>query len=51
LEAEERLAALGCIKVNLQVFETNSAVVRFYEDAGYKVEPRISMSKILPAKV
>jgi ribosomal protein S18 acetylase RimI-like enzyme len=50
-EAERRLAALGCIKVNLQILETNSALVRFYEGAGYEVEPRVSMSKRLPAKV
>jgi ribosomal protein S18 acetylase RimI-like enzyme len=49
LEAEGRLAALGCIKINLQVLETNSAVVRFYEEAGYEIEPRVSMSKRLPA--
>ena len=49
-EAERRLAALGCIKINLQVVETNSAVVRFYEEAGYKIEPRNSMSKRLPCK-
>jgi ribosomal protein S18 acetylase RimI-like enzyme len=49
-EAERRLAALGCIKVNLQVLETNSAVVRFYEEAGYEIEPRVSMSKHLPSK-
>jgi ribosomal protein S18 acetylase RimI-like enzyme len=48
-EAEGRLAALGCIKINLQVLETNSAVVRFYEEAGYEIEPRISMSKRLTA--
>jgi ribosomal protein S18 acetylase RimI-like enzyme len=48
LEAEGRLAALGCIKINLQILETNSAVVRFYEEAGYEIEPRISMSKRLP---
>jgi ribosomal protein S18 acetylase RimI-like enzyme len=51
LEAEKRLAALGCIKINLQVLETNSAVVRFYEEAGYEIEPRVSMSKRLPSKV
>ena len=51
LEAEGCLAALGCIKINLQVLETNSAVVRFYEEAGYEIEPRISMSKLLPCKV
>jgi ribosomal protein S18 acetylase RimI-like enzyme len=50
-EAERRLAALGCIKINLQVVETNSAVVRFYEEAGYEIEPRVSMSKRLPSKV
>jgi ribosomal protein S18 acetylase RimI-like enzyme len=50
-EAERRLAALGCIKVNLQVLETNSAVVRFYEGAGYEVERRVSMSKRLPGNV
>jgi ribosomal protein S18 acetylase RimI-like enzyme len=49
-KAETRLAALGCIKINLQVVETNSAVVRFYEEAGYEIEPRISMSKRLPSK-
>jgi ribosomal protein S18 acetylase RimI-like enzyme len=48
-EAEGRLAALGCIKINLQVLETNSAVIRFYEEAGYGIEPRISMSKRLPS--
>jgi ribosomal protein S18 acetylase RimI-like enzyme len=46
-EAERRPAALGCIKINLQVVETNSAVVRFYEEAGYEIEPRISMSRRL----
>ena len=50
-EAEKRLAALGCIKINLQVLETNSAVVRFYEEAGYEIEPRVSMGKRLPSKV
>ena len=49
-EAERRLAALGCIKINLQVVETNSAVVRFYEEAGYEIEPRISMSKRLSSR-
>jgi ribosomal protein S18 acetylase RimI-like enzyme len=51
LEAERRLAALGCTKINLQVLETNSAVVRFYEEAGYEIEPRVSMSKRLPARI
>jgi ribosomal protein S18 acetylase RimI-like enzyme len=45
--AEERLAALGCIKINLQVVDSNSVVVEFYERAGYQLERRISMSKLL----
>lgn len=47
IEAERRLAALGCVKVNLQVVESNSATVEFYERSGYQIEPRISMSKLL----
>ncbi len=46
-EAENRLAALGCIKVNLQVVESNSSVIEFYERSGYRVEPRISLTKHL----
>jgi ribosomal protein S18 acetylase RimI-like enzyme len=45
--AEQRLAALGCPKVNLQVMPHNDAVVSFYERLGYAVEPRISMGRAL----
>lgn len=44
-EAERRLAALGCQKVNLQVRATNAGVIRFYERLGYGVEDRVSMGK------
>jgi len=44
---EERLAAAGCGKVNLQVRASNAAVVRFYESLGYAVEERVSMGKRL----
>lgn len=47
VEAERRLAALGCVKVNLQVVESNAETVGFYERSGYGIEPRISMSKLL----
>lgn len=47
VEAERRLADLGCIKVNLQVVEANVGVVEFYQRSGYAIEPRISMSKHL----
>ncbi|NLF39496.1 GNAT family acetyltransferase [bacterium] len=45
--AEAALARAGCVKVNLQVVETNKGVVEFYRKAGYAVEPRISMGKLL----
>jgi ribosomal protein S18 acetylase RimI-like enzyme len=46
-EAEMRLLALGCPKVNLQVRASNAGVVAFYEAAGYKVEANISMARTL----
>jgi len=45
--AERALAARGCAKVNLQVTADNAAVVRFYEQLGYAVEPRVSLGKRL----
>jgi ribosomal protein S18 acetylase RimI-like enzyme len=46
-EVEERLARIGCPKINLQVRATNDEVVCFYEKLGYRVEERISMGKRL----
>ena len=46
-EAEARLRALGCAKINLQVRTGNRAVIDFYRDLGYDVEERISMSKLI----
>jgi Acetyltransferase (GNAT) family len=34
-EAEKRLCALGCRKINLQVRPSNAAVVGFYRKLGY----------------
>lgn len=45
--AEAALHALGCAKVNLQVRSSNDAVVSFYEQLGYAVEPRISLGRRL----
>jgi ribosomal protein S18 acetylase RimI-like enzyme len=44
-EAETRLLALDCPKVNLQVRARNEEVVAFYEAAGYRVEANISMAR------
>ena len=46
-EAENRLKAAGCPKINLQVREANQSVIRFYESIGYSRDPVISMGKRL----
>jgi ribosomal protein S18 acetylase RimI-like enzyme len=47
-EAEKRLWALGCVKINLQVMGSNAGVTAFYRSLGYTVEDRISMGKVAP---
>jgi len=47
-EAERKLKALGCGKVNLQIRAGNEAVAAFYRRHGYDVEERVSMGKRLP---
>ncbi len=37
------LRAVGCIKVNLQIRATNTAVRGFYESLGFEAEERLSM--------
>ena len=49
--AENALRRKGCVKINLQILETNSGVREFYEKNGYSIEPRISMGKELPENV
>jgi ribosomal protein S18 acetylase RimI-like enzyme len=44
-EAEERLIALGCPKVNLQIVAANASTAAFYEKLGFAVEERLSMGK------
>ena len=46
--ALERLAALGCCKVNLQIRAGNEAVTAFYRKLGFAEEARISMGRTLP---
>jgi ribosomal protein S18 acetylase RimI-like enzyme len=46
-EAEARLGALGCGKINLQIRSTNAGVKAFYDRLGYGTEDRISMGKRL----
>jgi len=45
--AEERLLALGCPKINLQVRDDNEAARQFYEAIGYRQDPVVSFGKRL----
>jgi len=45
--AERALREAGCVKLNLQARSDNTAAIRFYQDAGYAIEDRVSMSKHL----
>lgn len=44
---EQRLKALGCPKINLQVRETNAAVIEFYQYLGFDIDRAVSMGKRL----
>lgn len=46
-DAERRLRAAGCPKINLQVREGNRGVIRFYESIGYRMDPVVSLGKRL----
>lgn len=45
--AEEKLKAIGCPKINLQVRETNTGVITFYQKLGYIIDPVVSLGKRL----
>ena len=44
---ESKLRDLGCPKINLQVRETNTAVIEFYERIGFKIDHVVSLGKKL----
>lgn len=46
-EAEARLRAVGCPKLNLQVRSSNAEVIAFYQRLGYSIEDRVSFGKVL----
>lgn len=46
-EAETKLRAAGCPKINLQVRADNRAAIAFYERLGFTVEGAISLGKRL----
>jgi len=43
--AEQRLKAMGCPKINLQVRTGNRAVIAFYRKLGYQVDEVVCMGK------
>ncbi len=47
LEAEKRLIALGCSKINIQVRASNAESTAFYQSLGYMSEDRQSLGKLL----
>lgn len=46
-EAERRLKAMGCPKLNLMVRTSNKAVVEFYRQLGYAVDEVLCLGKRL----
>jgi ribosomal protein S18 acetylase RimI-like enzyme len=46
-EAESRLRAAGCPKINLQVRSKNATVIEFYERIGFKTDDVVSLGKRL----
>lgn len=46
-EAERRLLALGCPKLNLQVRSGNASVLAFYRALGYEIDETVSLGKRL----
>ena len=46
-EFERRIRAKGCPKINLQVRESNHAVIKFYQSLGYADDAVIGLGKRL----
>ena len=46
-EAESRLRAAGCPKINLQVRSSNAGVIEFYKRIGFKPDDVVSLGKRL----
>lgn len=46
-EAENRLRAMGCPKINLQIRSSNVAVIEFYKAIGFKPDDVLSFGKRL----
>ena len=47
IEIENRLRAIGCPKINLQIRTTNAEAINFYKNIGYSTDQVICMGKRL----
>jgi hypothetical protein len=45
--AEAQLSARGCPKINLQVLDTNSGALAFWQSVGYEADAVLSLGKRL----
>jgi hypothetical protein len=45
--AEAQLSVLGCPKINLQVLDTNSGALAFWQSVGYEADAVLSLGKRL----
>ncbi|WP_322094583.1 GNAT family acetyltransferase [Paraburkholderia bannensis] len=48
--AEHALAAMGCLKLNLQVLSDKPEVIAFYDALGYRADAVVSLGKRLSAQ-
>ncbi|WP_321875956.1 GNAT family acetyltransferase [Paraburkholderia bannensis] len=48
--AEHALAAIGCLKLNLQVLSDKPEVIAFYDALGYRADAVVSLGKRLSAQ-
>ncbi|WP_322046922.1 GNAT family acetyltransferase [Paraburkholderia sp. J67] len=46
-QAEQALAAMGCLKLNLQVLADKPEVIAFYDALGYRADAVVSLGKRL----
>ncbi len=46
-KAEQRLAGMGCAKINLQVRRSNEEAIEFYRRVGFVADDVVSMGKRL----
>jgi ribosomal protein S18 acetylase RimI-like enzyme len=49
--AEQALTSRGCVKINLEILQSNANVAAFYKSLGFSVENRITMGKRVSSNI